>query len=67
MEDEDDFEPDVWRPDTVCQRADALRFLAETVDSTRDKDAKRVLLRAMERITDFLVDPKDNIKEINRE
>lgn len=61
--DEDDFD-DVWRPDVVCQRADALRDLAAQVDATRDKDAKRILLKAMDRITDFLVEPKDNIVEM---
>lgn len=63
MEDDDIFD-DVWRPDVVCQRADALRDLAAQVDATRDKDAKRILLKAMDRIADFLVEPKDNITEV---
>jgi len=67
MEDDDDVYDDVWRPDTVCQRADALRDLAAQVDATRDKDAKRILLKAMDRIADFLVDPKDNVKELRGE
>lgn len=64
MEDDDDFHDGVWCPDTVYQRANALRDLAAQVDVTRDKDAKRILLKAMDRIADFLVDPKDNVKEL---
>lgn len=67
MEDDDDIHDDVWRPDTVCQRADALRDLAAQVDATRDKKAREILLKAMERITDFLVEPKDNVRELKDE
>ena len=63
MED-DDYDADVWRPDTVCQRADALRDLAAQVDATKDKKARDILLKAMERIADFLVDPRDNVREV---
>jgi len=63
MED-DVFDGDVWRPDVVVQRADALRDLAAQVDATKDNKAKALLIRAMERIVDRLSDPRDNVREV---
>lgn len=63
MEDEE-HDDDVWRPDALCQRADALRDLAAQVDDTKNSKAKALLLRAMERIVDRLYDPKDNVREL---
>lgn len=62
---DDDFHDDWTPPDVVCQRADALRDLAVQVDNTKDKQARLILLRAMERITDFLVEPKDNVRKLH--
>jgi len=66
MED-DVFDGDVWRPDVVVQRADALRDLAAQVDATKDSKAKALLIRAMERIVDRLSDPRDNVREVGNE
>ena len=63
---EDDFDcTDVWRPDVLCQRTEALRYLAAQVDTTEDKKARELLIRAMERVVERLTDPRDNVKEIN--
>lgn len=66
-DDEFDFEMqggDIFVTDVISQRINALCSLASQIDVTENKTAKAILLKAMERLTDRLVDPKDNIKEV---
>ena len=50
MDDDDYDDFDEYKPDVMCQRADALRDLATQVDATKDKQARALLITAMERI-----------------
>ena len=69
MDDEEDFEfemvgGDVFVTDVISQRINAMCSLASQIDATENKAAKAILLKAMERLTDRLVDPRDNIKGV---
>jgi len=69
MDDEEDFEfemvgGDVFVTDVISQRINAMCALASQIDATENKAAKAILLKAMERLTDRLVDPRDNIKGV---
>jgi len=41
--------------DVVCQRTQALRDLAASVDETADKQAKALLIKAMERLVGCMI------------
>lgn len=64
---EDEIFDSVWCPDILCQRTGALRGLAAQVDATKDKKAKALLIRAMERVVERLIDPRDNLVEIGND
>lgn len=66
--DEDDFSPDVaiYTPNELSQWATSMVELAAAVDATENKDAKRLLLQAMDGLAFCLNPPRGQLEEIRK-
>lgn len=66
--DEEDYSPDiaVYTPNELSQWAQSLVELAAAVDATKDKDAKRLLLKAMDGMAFLLDPPRGQLEEIKK-
>lgn len=67
MDDEDyGAEMAVYTPNELSQWAQSLVELAAAVDATKDKDAKRLLLKAMDGMAFLLDPPRGQLEEIQK-
>lgn len=67
MDDEDyGTEMAVYTPNELSQWAQSLVELAAAVDATKDKDAKRLLLKAMDGMAFLLDPPRGQLEEISK-
>ncbi len=66
--DEEDYGADmaVYTPNELSQWAQSLVELAAAVDETKDKDAKRLLLKAMDGMAFLLDPPRGQLEEISK-
>ena len=66
--DEEDYgaEMAVYTPNELSQWAQSLVELAAAVDETKDKDAKRLLLKAMDGMAFLLDPPRGQLEEISK-
>ena len=66
--DDEDFSPDVavYAPNELSQWASSLVELAAAVDVTKDKDAKRYLIKAMDGLSFLLDPPRGQLEEIKK-
>lgn len=66
--DEDDYSPDVaiYTPNELSQWATSMVELAAAVDATENKDAKRLLLQAMDGLAFCLNPPRGQLEEIKK-
>lgn len=66
--DEEDYSPDiaVYTPNELSQWAQSLVELAAAVDATKDKDAKRYLIKAMDGLSFLLDPPRGQLEEIKK-
>ena len=66
--DEEDYSPDiaVYTPNELSQWAQSLVELAAAVDATKDKDAKKFLLKAMDGMAFLLDPPRGQLEEISK-
>ena len=66
--DEEDYgaEMAVYTPNELSQWAQSLVELAAAVDATKDKDAKRLLLKAMDGMAFLLDPPRGQLEEISK-
>lgn len=66
--DEEDYGADmaVYTPNELSQWAQSLVELAAAVDATKDKDAKRLLLKAMDGMAFLLDPPRGQLEEISK-
>lgn len=66
--DEEDYgtEMAVYTPNELSQWAQSLVELAAAVDATKDKDAKRLLLKAMDGMAFLLDPPRGQLEEITK-
>ncbi len=66
--DEEDYGPDaaVYMPNELSQWATSMVELAAAVDETKDKDAKRLLLQAMDGLAFCLNPPRGKLEEIKK-
>lgn len=66
--DEEDYGADsaVYVPNELSQWASSLVELATAVDVTKDKDAKRLLLQAMDGLAFCLNPPRGQLEEIKK-
>lgn len=66
--DEEDYgtEMAVYTPNELSQWAQSLVELAAAVDATKDKDAKRLLLKAMDGMAFLLDPPRGQLEEIQK-
>lgn len=66
--DEDDYSPDVaiYTPNELSQWATSMVELAAAVDATENKDAKRLLLKAMDGLAFCLNPPRGQLEEIKK-
>ena len=66
--DEEDFSPEVavYTPNELSQWAQSLVDLAAAVDATKDKDAKRYLIKAMDGLSFLLDPPRGQLEEIKK-
>ena len=67
MDDEDyGTEMAVYTPNELSQWAQSLVELAAAVDATKDKDAKRYLIKAMDGLSFLLDPPRGQLEEIGK-
>ncbi len=68
MDEEADYSTDVavYTPNELSQWAQSLVDLAAAVDATKDKDAKRLLLKGMDGIAFLLDPPRGQLEEIRK-
>ena len=66
--DEEDYgaEMAVYTPNELSQWAQSLVELAAAVDATKDKDAKRYLIKAMDGLSFLLDPPRGQLEEISK-
>ena len=66
--DEDDYSQDtaIYVPNELSQWAQSMVELAAAVDATKDKDAKRLLLQAMDGLAFCLNPPRGQLEEIKK-
>ena len=66
--DDEDYGPDaaVYMPNELSQWATSMVELATAVDETKDKDAKRLLLQAMDGLAFCLNPPRGKLEEIKK-
>lgn len=68
MDDEENYvaDPHAYMPNELSQWASSLAELAVSVDNTKDKDAKRYLLKAMDGLSFLLDPPRGQLEEIKK-
>lgn len=68
MMDDEDYAPEVavYTPNELSQWAQSLVDLAAAIDATKDKDAKRLLLKGMDGIAFLLDPPRGQLEEIKK-
>jgi len=66
--DDEDYAPEVavYTPNELSQWAQSLVDLAAAIDATKDKDAKRLLLKGMDGIAFLLDPPRGQLEEIKK-
>lgn len=66
--DDEDYAPEVavYTPNELSQWAQSLVDLAAAIDGTKDKDAKRLLLKGMDGIAFLLDPPRGQLEEIKK-
>lgn len=66
--DDEDYQTDqaVYVPNELSQWASSMVELAAAIDATKDKDAKRLLLQAMDGLAFCLNPPRGQLEEIKK-